>query len=203
SDRDRTVKARRVTRFDAAQQALWICGQRKEALPTSSTRPTTAENRSGQLMCYQNRTSPSATDRRRACLSQAHELSGLGSTRVVRFYCLRRSRDDEPDSVATGPQDAEVSGYLEPLGARRTFDDGGGRTAGHVGAAVPTLSRSLRGRRDGGAGRPAAGQAIAAAGAGAGVAAAAGSVPGLLSGLEREAFSRTSGARPQLAVGLH
>jgi hypothetical protein len=30
-------KARRVTRFDAAaQQALWICGQRKEAWPTSS-----------------------------------------------------------------------------------------------------------------------------------------------------------------------
>src|SRR5208282_6327634 len=100
-------------------------------------------------------------------------------------------------------RDAEVSGCVEPLGARRAVDDGGGRTAGHVGAAVPTLSRSLRGGRAGGAARPAAGQAVAAAGAGAGVAAAAGSVPGLLSGLEREAFSRTSGARPQLAVGLH
>jgi hypothetical protein len=52
-----------VTRFDAAaQQALWICGQRKEALPTSSTTPTAAANGSGQLMRYQNRTSPSAID---------------------------------------------------------------------------------------------------------------------------------------------
>jgi hypothetical protein len=52
-----------VTRFDAAaQQALWICGQRKEALPTSSTTPTAAANGSGQMMCYQNRTSPSAID---------------------------------------------------------------------------------------------------------------------------------------------
>ncbi len=52
-----------MTRFDAAaQQALWICGQRKEALPTSSTTPTAAVNGSGQMMCYQNRTSPSAID---------------------------------------------------------------------------------------------------------------------------------------------
>ena len=35
-------------------------------------------------------------------VSRAHELSGLGSTRVVRFHALRRSRDHEPDSVATG-----------------------------------------------------------------------------------------------------
>ena len=63
SDRGRTVQARRVTRFDvAAQQALWICGRRKEALPTSSTTPTAAANGSGQMMCYQNRTSPSAID---------------------------------------------------------------------------------------------------------------------------------------------
>ena len=52
-----------MTRFDAAaQQALWICGQRKEALPTSSTTPTAAVNGSGQMMCYQNRTSQSAID---------------------------------------------------------------------------------------------------------------------------------------------
>src|SRR5208282_6212678 len=125
------------------------------------------------------------------------------STRVVRFYALRRSRDDEPDSMATGPQDAEVSGCLEPLGARRIVDDGGGRTAGHVRAAVPALSRSLRGGGAGGAGRPAAGQVVAEAGAGAGFAADAGAVPGLLPGLEREAFSRTSGSRPQFPVGLH
>jgi Acetyltransferase (GNAT) family len=42
---------------------LWICGQRKEALPTSSTTPAVAANGSGQMMCYQNRTSPSAIDR--------------------------------------------------------------------------------------------------------------------------------------------
>ena len=39
-----------------ARVSLWICGQRQEALPTSPTSPTTAANRSGQLMCYQNRT---------------------------------------------------------------------------------------------------------------------------------------------------
>src|SRR5208282_37652 len=97
-------------------------------------------------------------------------------------------------------RDAEVSGCVEPLGARRAVDDGGGRTAGHVGAAVPALSRSLRGGRAGEAARPAAGQAIAASGAGAGFAADAGAVPGLLPGLEREALSRTSGSRPQSAA---
>jgi hypothetical protein len=56
-----------VTRFDAAaQQALWICGQRKEALPTSSTTPITVANGSGQMMCYQNRTSPSAIDSKKS-----------------------------------------------------------------------------------------------------------------------------------------
>jgi hypothetical protein len=44
---------------------LWICGQRKEALPTSSTTPAVAANGSGQMMCYQNRTSPSAIDTER------------------------------------------------------------------------------------------------------------------------------------------
>ena len=41
----------------------------------------------------------------------------------------------------------------------------------------PTLSRSLRGGGAGGAGRPAAGQAVAEAGAGAGFAADAGAIP--------------------------
>jgi len=41
-------------------------------------------------------------------LSVAHELSGLGSTRVVRFSASGWRRIDEPDDVATGPQDGEV-----------------------------------------------------------------------------------------------
>jgi len=41
-------------------------------------------------------------------LSVAHELSGLGSTRVVRFSASVRRRINEPDSMATGPQDGEV-----------------------------------------------------------------------------------------------
>jgi len=41
-------------------------------------------------------------------LSVAHELSGLGSTRVVRFSASVRRRINEPDNMATGPQDGEV-----------------------------------------------------------------------------------------------
>src|SRR6516164_3147523 len=41
-------------------------------------------------------------------MSVAHELSGLGSTRVVRFSASVRRRINEPDNMATGPQDGEV-----------------------------------------------------------------------------------------------
>ena len=67
-----------------------------------------------------------------------------------------------PGSVAAGPQNAEVSGCVEPLGERRAVDDGGGRVAGDVGAAIPALSGPLRGGRawkacsTGGLGKPSA-----------------------------------------------
>ena len=51
-------------------------------------------------------------------VSLAHELSGLGSTRVVRFSASGWRRSDEPDDVATGPEDAEVSRRFEPVGAQ-------------------------------------------------------------------------------------
>jgi hypothetical protein len=38
----------------------------------------------------------------------AHGMSGLGSTRVVRFCVSSRRRGDEPDGMATGTQDGEV-----------------------------------------------------------------------------------------------
>src|SRR6516165_10015020 len=60
-------------------------------------------------------------------VSVAHELSGLGSTRVVRFSASGWRRIDEPDDVATGPQDGEVSGCFEPMGAQGAVGDGGGR----------------------------------------------------------------------------
>src|SRR5260370_34699143 len=55
-------------------------------------------------------------------VSIAHEVSGLGSTRVVRFSVPKGSGDDGTGTVATGPENAEVQGRFEPLGAA-----GGGR----------------------------------------------------------------------------
>jgi glucose/arabinose dehydrogenase len=55
-------------------------------------------------------------------VSRAHELSGLGSTRVVRFSASGWRRIDEPDDVATGPENAEVSGRFEPLGTAGAID---------------------------------------------------------------------------------
>src|SRR5436190_16729942 len=75
----------------------------------------------------------------RAHVSVAHELSGLGSTRVVRFSASGWRRIDEPGDVATGPTNAEVSGRFEPLGTAGAVDDGSGGAAGNVGAPVSTL----------------------------------------------------------------
>lgn len=76
-------------------------------------------------------------------VSIAHELSGLGSTRVVRFCASAWRRIDEPGDVATGPENAEVSRRFEPLGAARAVDDGGRGAFGNVGAAVPPLPGSV------------------------------------------------------------
>jgi hypothetical protein len=85
------------------------------------------------------------SQRTSGCMSVAHELSGLGSTRVVRFSASVRRRIDEPDSMATGPQDGEVLRCVEPMEGERTFRAGGGRDLGVLGAAVPSLPQALRG----------------------------------------------------------
>src|SRR5436190_20169002 len=72
-------------------------------------------------------------------MSLAHELSGLGSTRVVRFSVSARRRIDEPDDVATGSQDEKIQGCVEPMGEEGTVGIGGERVAGDFGAAVPPL----------------------------------------------------------------
>src|SRR5215211_7459162 len=76
-------------------------------------------------------------------LSLAHELSGLGSTRVVRFSASGWRRIDEPDDVATGPEDAEVSRRFEPVGAQGAISNGGWRAVGVLGTAVPALPAAL------------------------------------------------------------
>src|SRR5215211_9519632 len=76
-------------------------------------------------------------------VSVAHELSGLGSTRVVRFSASGWRRIDEPDDVATGPEDAEVSRRFEPVGAQGAISNGGWRAVGVLGTAVPALPAAL------------------------------------------------------------
>ena len=76
-------------------------------------------------------------------VSVAHELSGLGSTRVVRFCASEWRRIDEPGDVATGPENAEISGRFEPLGTAGAVDDGGRGAFGNVGAPVPPLPGSV------------------------------------------------------------
>src|SRR5271167_1325872 len=73
---------------------------------------------------------------------------GLGSTRVVRFRDpAEEAGDDEPGNVATGPQDAEVSGCIGSLGAGRFVDARGRRASWDVGTTVPAVSGPLRGGR--------------------------------------------------------
>src|SRR2546429_7954127 len=85
-----------------------------------------------------------------SCLSVAHELSGLGSTRVVRFSASGWRRIDEPDDVATGPENAEVSGCFEPLGTAGNIDGGGGRGFWGVGGGGFAVSGAGWGGRGGG-----------------------------------------------------
>src|SRR6201987_1671717 len=139
----------------------------------------------------------------RSLVSIAHELSGLGSARVVRFSASGWRRIDEPGDVATRPQNAEVSGRFEPLGAARAIDDGGRGVAGHVGAPVPTLPGAVRAGRRCRSARPAVGQALAATHRSGRDRADAGALPDDVSRLERDAFPRARGARSQVCVGLH
>jgi len=60
---------------------LWTAAAR---LPTSSTRPTAETNRSGQMMCYRNRSSPSAIDRGAFIMGHYRGLAqGLALPRAV------------------------------------------------------------------------------------------------------------------------
>src|SRR5262249_20440128 len=83
----------------------------------------------------------------------AHELSG---------FIASPEGLDEPDDMATGPQDAEVSGCFEPLGAQGAIGDGGWRAFGMLGAAVPAVPPALRGGWACRAGRSPARQGVAA-----------------------------------------
>jgi IS66 C-terminal element len=86
-------------------------------------------------------------------VSLAQELSGLGSTRVVRFSASGWRRIDEPDDVATGPENAEVSRCFEPVGTAGAISDGGGRASwvrsgssggGRRAAAIYTLIQTAK-----------------------------------------------------------
>src|SRR5712691_11174320 len=102
----------------------------------------------------------------RIWLSIAHEVSGLGSTRVVRFSVPKGSGDDGTGTVATGPENAEVQGRFEPLGAAGAVGNGRGGDSGGVGAAISALPAALRGRRAPRAAGQAPGQGLGQAGAG-------------------------------------
>ena len=97
-----------------------------------------------------------------APLSLAHDVSGLGSTRVVRFG-LSVGRDrDEPDDVATGTQDADVSECAGALAGTTPVCAGGGGDAGDERAELPPLPAPLRGRWPGRIVRPKARQGVRA-----------------------------------------
>src|ERR1700758_2823862 len=110
---------------------------------------------------------------------------------------------NESDDVATGPQDAEVSGCTEPLGAQRAFGARGWRDSRNVGTAVPTLPAALRGGWVERAGRSSAGQGLAAACADRQGEGDAWAIPDAPHGMEREALSPAHSEAARLPVGLH
>ncbi|TPL18771.1 helix-turn-helix domain-containing protein [Mesorhizobium sp. B2-4-10] len=76
-------------------------------------------------------------------MMEAGELLGM-SERQFRRYRDRYEEAGEAGLLDRRPENAKVSGRFEPLEWRRSFDDGGRRVAWHVGAAIPTLPRSVR-----------------------------------------------------------
>src|ERR1700726_2997947 len=136
-------------------------------------------------------------------LSIAHELSGLGSTRVVRFCSPQRSGGDEPGDVATGPQDAEVQGRFEPLGTAGAVGLGSWRASGVLGAPISPLSAALRGRGAGRIARQATWQGLSQTGAGRPDRMAARAVSDAPPGMEREALPRGGAEAPWFGLGLH
>src|SRR5436190_13577880 len=81
-------------------------------------------------------------------MSLAHELSGLGSTRVVRFSVSARRRIDEPDDVATGSQDEKIQGCVEPMGEEGTVGIGGERVAGDFRSGSSAVTGTVTRKRD-------------------------------------------------------
>src|SRR5712691_10601072 len=91
---------------------------------------------------------------------ESRRVVRLGSTRVVRFSASARRPKNEPGDVAAGPQDAQISGCFEPMGAEGTIGIGSRRGVGDVGTAVPAISGPLRGGRAGRTERQAAGEGL-------------------------------------------
>src|SRR5260370_15702857 len=80
-------------------------------------------------------------------VSIAHEVSGLGSTRVVRFSVPKGSGDDGTGTVATGPENAEVQGRFEPLGAAGAIGNGSGGGFGGGGRGDSARPAALRSKK--------------------------------------------------------
>ena len=140
---------------------------------------------------------------RRLVLSLAHDVSGLGSTRVVRFG-LSVGRDrDEPDAVATGTQDADVSECAGALAGTTPVCAGGGGDAGDERAQLPPLPAPLRGRWPGRIVRPKARQGVRAPRAGRPDRMGARAVPNPPYGLDGQALPRPSLRPPWLRLELH
>ena len=136
-------------------------------------------------------------------LSLAHDVSGLGSTRVVRFG-LSVGRDrDEPDDVATGTQDADVSECAGALAGTTPVCAGGGGDAGDERAELPPLPAPLRGRWPRRIVRPKARQGVRAPRAGRPDRMGARAVPNPPYGLDGQALPRPSLRPPWLRLELH
>src|SRR6266566_5182913 len=78
---------------------------------------------------------------------QARYSGSVIMSRVVRLSASARRPRNEPGDAR--PQDAEISGCFEPMGAEGTVGIGSRRGVGHVGKALPALAGSLRGGRAG------------------------------------------------------
>src|SRR6516165_9426082 len=158
---------------------LWACGQRFFGVVHMSTARL-------PMNCRKQVSCPGYV---------AHELSG--------FMPPAREALDEPDDMATGPQNAEISGCFEPLGAQGAIGDGGLRAFGMLGAAVSAVPAALRGGWACRAGRSPARQGVDASGTGGQAGVDAGGIPHASPGLECEAFPRAHPAAAWVPLGIH
>ena len=82
-------------------------------------------------------------------LSLIHDLTGLGSTRVVRLCASARSRWDEPDDMATGTQDGKVLRCAGALRVEAFFGDWSVGVTGRKGLRGCSTAGSARRLRAG------------------------------------------------------